>query len=389
MNSSSIRRLNRVRVFHALRQNPGSSQRELGRLTGLDKATVSVVVAQLQQEGLIERMASTSVRRVGRPETALTIAASAGVLVGARLEPKTIRMVATTLAGEILAHMQIDGSRNVRRAITLLQKGIQELLTQAGENREVRGIGVGIPGMMNREGRLVLAPNLGWRNSEIRPMLEENLNAPVYVDNDTNAASVAECLFGICRTVRNFIFITGHSGVGGGLVLDGRLYRGTGGFAGEVGHLSIVPGGRACGCGKRGCLETYVSEASILARLEELGRTLPDIWAVAEAQGDPKVRQVLDEVGTHLGFALSHLVNLMNPELIVLGGNLAVIAQLLMPTLKRALAEHTLRPLLEDVRLEVSPLGADAVPMGGIALALEGFLTSSVVMAEERSQRRG
>lgn len=387
MNSSAIRRINLLRVFHALRESPGSSQRELVRLTGLDKATVSAVVSQLQQEGLIERTESASVRRVGRPETALTIAASAGVLVGARLEPRTIRLVATTLAGQILAHKQIAGSRNIRRAITLLHGGIQKLLAEVGGNRGIRGIGVGIPGMMGRDGRLILAPNLGWRDAEIRPMLEAVLDAPVSIDNDTNAASIAECLFGICRTVRNFVFITGHSGVGGGLVLDGRLYRGAGGFAGEIGHLCIVPGGRPCGCGKQGCLETYVSEAAVVARLGELGRKLPDIWAVAEAApGDATVRQVLDEVGTHLGFALSHLVNLVNPELIVLGGNLAVIARLIMPALERALAEHALKPLLGDVRLEVSPLGADAVPMGGIALALEGFLTSSVVMAEDRAK---
>jgi predicted NBD/HSP70 family sugar kinase len=315
----------------------------------------------------------------------LTIASSAGVRVGARLEPKTIRIVATTLAGEVLAQSQVGGTRNIKKAVSLLDAGIQELLAGVDASWPVRGIGVGIPGMMGRDGRLILAPNLGWRNAEIRPLLEEVLKAPVSVDNDTNAAAVAECLFGICRTARNFAFITGHSGVGGGLFFDGRLYRGAGGFAGEIGHLSIVPGGRPCGCGKQGCLETYVSEAAVLARLTELGRKLPDIWAVAAGeQGDPVIHQVLDEVGTHLGFALSHLVNLLNPELIVLGGNLAAIARLIMPALKRALAEHTLKPLLGDVRIEVSPLGADAVPMGGIALALEGFLNSSVVMAEDR-----
>ncbi|AWJ92772.1 ROK family transcriptional regulator (plasmid) [Azospirillum baldaniorum] len=382
VNSAAIRRLNMVRVFHALRENPRCAQRDLSRLTGLDKATTSAIVAQMIEEGLVERTEAPRARRIGRPETALGIAPSAGLLVGARLEPGTIRIVSTTLAGTVVEQSQIPGSTDLATALRHLHEGIDAVVAASrpeggAATPPLCGIGVGIPALMDREGRLVLAPNLGWRDTPIRPLLEEALGAPVHVDNDTKAAAMAERLFGACRGVEDFVYLTGHSGVGGGLFFGGRLYRGAQGFAGEIGHLTIVPGGRACGCGKRGCLETYVSETSILAQAAERGRALPDLWAAAAAarDGDPVVRTLLEEAGSHLGFALSHLVNLANPGLVVLGGNLAIVAEFILPALNAALGEHALEPLRRDLRLLVSPLGPDAVPMGGIALAMDGFLS--------------
>ncbi|MDW7554432.1 ROK family transcriptional regulator (plasmid) [Azospirillum brasilense] len=382
VNSAAIRRLNMVRVFHALRENPNCAQRDLSRLTGLDKATTSAIVAQMIEDGLVERSDAPRARRIGRPETALGIAPSAGLLVGARLEPGTIRIVSTTLAGTVVEQSQLPGSTDLATALRHLHEGIDAVVAASrleggAAPPPLRGIGIGIPALMDRAGRLVLAPNLGWRDTPIRPLLEEALGAPVHVDNDTKAAAMAERLFGACRGVEDFVYLTGHSGVGGGLFLGGRLYRGAQGFAGEIGHLTVVPGGRPCGCGKRGCLETYVSETSILAQAGERGRALPDLWAAAAAarDGDPVVRTLLEAAGSHLGVALSHMVNLMNPGLVVLGGNLSIVAEFVLPTLNAALDEHALGPLRRDLRLLVSPLGPDAVPMGGIALAMDGFLS--------------
>lgn len=382
VNSAAIRRLNVIRLFHALRENPNASQAELGRLTGLDKATTSAVVTQLLDEGLIERTEGPAdgqrARRIGRPETALAIAPSAGLLVGARLEPGTISIVTTTLAGTVLEHLQISGSTDIGRAAALLRDGIRDAVAASGPGLDVRGIGIGVPALMDRDGRLVLAPNLGWRDTAIRALLESALGAPVYVDNDTKAAAMAERLFGACRDVEDFVYVTGHSGVGGGLVLGGRLYRGAQGFAGEIGHVTVVPDGRSCGCGKRGCLETYVSESAILVQAAERGLRCPDLAALVRKAraGDPVALGLFDEVGDRLGFALSHLVNLMNPGLIVLGGNLSVAAGFFLPALNRTLERHALEPLRRNLRLDVSPLGPEAVPMGGIALAMEGFLSA-------------
>ncbi|EWY40253.1 transcriptional regulator [Skermanella stibiiresistens SB22] len=377
VNSALIRQINIARVFHALREHPESSQRDLGRLTGLDKATVSTVVAQLQDLRLVERSEQAKTRRVGRPETALTIPRSAGVLVGVRLEPTTIRVVTTTLTGEVLGHCQLPGSLDVKAALVTVRAVIDRELAEIGEGwASVRAIGVGVPGLMDRTGTLVLAPNLGWRDVPIRSTLEEMFDCPVAVDNDTKAAAIAERLFGLCRTVEDYVYVTGDSGVGGALVLGGRVYRGASGFAGEIGHTKVVPDGRLCGCGRRGCLETYVSEAAILRRLAEQGIDAADIHEVAElaVAGRPEVRALLEEVGRHLGFALSNIVNMLNPTLILLGGNLASVGAHIIPSLETALSEQALGPSAAGVRVRVSPLGEDAVPMGGIALALDCFL---------------
>ncbi|UEM23258.1 ROK family transcriptional regulator [Skermanella mucosa] len=377
VNSALIRQINLARVFHALREHPESSQRDLGKLTGLDKATVSTVVAQLQDLRLVERSEQSKARRVGRPETALSIPRSAGVLVGIRLEPATIRVVTTTLAGEVLGHCQLPGSLDMKAALVTLRKAVDREIAEIGETwSSVRALGVGIPGLMDRNGTLILAPNLGWRDVPIRAMLEEIFDCPVEVDNDTKAAAIAERLFGLCRETDDYVYLTGDSGVGGALVLGGRVYRGAGGFAGEIGHTKVSPEGRRCGCGRRGCLETYVSEAAILRTLADRGIDAADIGAVAglAAEGRAGVRELLDEVARHLGFALSNIVNILNPGLIVLGGNLAVVGAHIVPGLERAIAEHALGPPAAGVSVRVSPLGEDAVPMGGIALALDGFL---------------
>lgn len=374
MNTALIRQLNLARVFHALRLHPGSSQRELVELTGLDKATVSAVVRQLADEGLLVRRERAS-GKVGRPEVALELAAAAGVLVGVRLEPRTIRLIAARIDGQPLATHQVAGSIDLASSVAQLERGFAELLAQVGVKRDqVRGVGVGVPALIDLSGRLILAPNLGWRDTELAGALEAALGLPVNLDNDTNAAALAEKLFGSCREVRDFFFIAGHSGIGAALYLDDRLYRGVGGFAGEFGHITVVPGGRRCGCGKRGCLEAYLSEGALLAQLAARGRYFEDLAELRAAEADPEVAAVLARAGELLGRAIAGAVNLLNPARVVLGGNLALVAPLLLPALERQLAAHALSAAGSQCRLEISPLGIESVPMGGVALALERFL---------------
>jgi predicted NBD/HSP70 family sugar kinase len=378
VNSTAIRRVNRVRLFHALREHPNSSQTDLQRLTGLDRGTTSLVVAQLLEEGLITRGEAAYPGRVGRPETALNISPAAGIFVGARLEPRQIRIISTNLAGEPLSRLDLQGSNDIYQAIARFRNGLQEIIRESGPAQVVRGIGVGIPGLMDREGRLVLAPNLGWRGVLIHPLLQEGLETPVYVDNDANAAAMAERLFGACKGSSHFVYLSCHSGLGAGLFLDGRLYRGARGFSGEIGHVTAVPEGRACGCGKWGCVETYVSEGGILRTLAERGRFLASLAEVADAARgrDEVALEVLSEAGRWLGLALATLVNLYNPEMVVLGGTLATVFPFLEEALHRTLDIHVLGPLREGLRVILSPLGAEVVPMGGIALAMDGFISA-------------
>jgi len=373
VNSAWVRRVNAVLLMQALRRHPGSSQRELAVLTGLDKATVSAVTSQLVGAGLVARTnGAATVRRLGRPAVALAIPRSAGIVFGVRLEPDRIAVVAADLGGKIIDRESRPGSEDPRTAIQSLATAIAKLGQRLGSFPQ-RAIGIGVPGLIDRSGQLIFAPNLGWRDVPLAELAAKSLSAPIVIENDTNAAAIAEREFGSCAGVDDFIYVSGHSGVGGAIFAAGRLYRGAEGLAGEFGHIRVVPGGRACGCGGRGCLEAYAAVPGLLASLAERGSpaaTIAEVAMRAEA-GDAAVVALLGETGDLIGRALAGSVNALNPSHLVLGGNLAVVAPWMLTALRNALARAAMEQLAARLNIELSPLGADAVLMGGVALALQ------------------
>ena len=373
VNSAWVRRVNAVLLMQALRRHPGSSQRELAVLTGLDKATVSAVTSQLVGAGLVARTnGAATVRRLGRPAVALAIPRSAGIVFGVRLEPDRIAVVAADLGGKIIDRESRPGSEDPRTAIQSLAMAIAKLGQRLGSFPQ-RAIGIGVPGLIDRSGQLIFAPNLGWRDVPLAELAAKSLSAPIVIENDTNAAAIAEREFGSCAGVDDFIYVSGHSGVGGAIFAAGRLYRGAEGLAGEFGHIRVVPGGRACGCGGRGCLEAYAAVPGLLASLAERGSpaaTIAEVAMRAEA-GDAAVVALLGETGDLIGRALAGSVNALNPSHLVLGGNLAVVAPWMLTALRNALARAAMEQLAARLNIELSPLGADAVLMGGVALALQ------------------
>lgn len=173
------------------------------------------------------------------------------------------------------------------------------------------------------------------------------------------------------------------------MFLNGRLHRGAGGFAGEFGHFTVTTNGRLCGCGKRGCLETYCSEAAILEIAAERGRALADMTEVAAAAmgGDEVLRDLMVEVGGHMGMAIANVVNMTNPSAIVLGGYFALVADLVVPVIRRSLEANSMRPMCDGLEVLVSSFGLDAVPVGGVALAMEAFLSNRAQVIDMRPSR--
>ncbi len=378
LNSALIRRVNTARVFHALRDHPGSSQRGLCTLTQLDASTVSSVVAKLEADRIVRRLDSNRSGQAGRPERMLQINRDGGVLIGAAIETDSIRLIATGLDGERRGALSVKPGRTVDIAIENLQGGVAELLALLRlDLADVRGIGVGQHGLIDRAGHLVLAPRMGWRDVPLGARLRRLFPVPVYLENDTKAAAIAEHLFGSCQGVADFVLLHGGSGIGGALFLQGALYHGIG-LGGELGHMKVFPHGRPCSCGGNGCLEAYVSEPAIRAQLAENGRFSPNAMAAEQdAASDPAVQAVLDEAGWVLGLAMANLVNLLNPRRIVLAGSLAASSGHLLPNARSALAENVLPVMGSEVEIMVSALGADAVALGGVGLAMEGFLPLS------------
>jgi len=377
VNTTLIRRINVARVFHGIRENPGVSQRRLVAATHVDRATVSAVVQRLAADGLVSRLKSSSSGRIGRPEDALHINPNAGLFLGLAVEADTIRLIAAGLDGAPRSRLTVPSSTAIGHAISQMKQGVRRILAECGAAPgPVRGVGLGVPALIDYQKRLVLAPNLKWTNLALLPELQGLIPTPVHVENDANAAALAEQRFGACRGLSDFLMVHGHSGIGSGLYLGDDLYRGSNGFAGEIGHVKVLPNGRPCGCGGRGCLEAYASEHAVSDRLRDLGRTVKGIDDIMEAarQHDKTVLKVLQEAGRHLGLALANLVNSVDVRHVVLGGDLAVMAGYLLPSLREAFFANVLGAVGADVRFLVSALGKDAVALGGVALALEGYL---------------
>jgi predicted NBD/HSP70 family sugar kinase len=373
VNSAWVRRVNAVLVMQALRRHPGSSQRELAVLTGLDKATISAVTSQLVDAGLVARTSScASVRRLGRPAVALAIPRSAGIVVGVRLEPDRIEAVAADLGGSIVDRESRPGARGAAEALDTLEAAIAALQRRLGA-ATLRAIGIGVPALIDRSGRLILGPNLHWRDVPLAELVAERLPPPVRIENDANAAAIAEREFGSCVGIDDFIYVSGHSGIGGAIFAGGALYRGSASLAGEFGHIRVVADGRECACGGQGCLETYASGPGLLASLAERGSPavdLAEVAARAEA-GDAGTLSLLADTGEMIGLALAGSVNALNPSHLVLGGDVAIVAPWMLASLRDALGRAALEPLAAQLTIALSPLGRDAVPMGGVALALQ------------------
>jgi predicted NBD/HSP70 family sugar kinase len=379
VNSALIRRLNIARLFHGIRQAPHISQARLGAETGIDPATVSIILGNLEAAGVVRRLADARTGRAGRPTSTLSINAEAGLLVGIGVEPDAIRITVATIDGIARETVLMPGSRSVALALAASRTGLAGMLRKLrAEHMKLLGVGIGLPGLVSLEGRLIFAPNLGWRDIDFAGRFARHLKVPIQADNDTKAAALAEHLFGAGRNIDDFVYLTGRSGIGGGLYMMGELYRGPLGLAGEIGHMKIIPGGRTCGCGAQGCFEAYVSEQAILAQLAGEGRSFADAGAVRDAAlaGDETVRRVLAQAGESFGLGLASMINLLAPRRIVLGGSLAILASFLLPSAMPVLDANALTAIRETAEIVLSPLGDDAVPLGGVALALQNFLIS-------------
>lgn len=250
---------------------------------------------------------------------------------------------------------------------------------------DVSGVCVGSPGPIIRESGVVLdAPNLGWKNVALAPLLSGALGLPVTVENDANAAAVAENLLGAGRASKNMMYITVSTGIGGGLVLGGHLYRGSSGAAGEIGHTTVLPHGPMCGCGNRGCLEALASGTAIARRGQELarrpvGRAIAELagdgpitaMTVAEAarSGDKAATAILSDAFEYLGIAVANAANLLNLDTVVIGGGVSAIGDMLFDTVRYEVEARTFPFIAEQCRIVPASLGADSGVLGAACCA--------------------
>jgi predicted NBD/HSP70 family sugar kinase len=329
---ADLKERNEWRVVDALRGVDEASRAELVRLTGLSRSTVANVVGELQARGMIdERLPHTSEpRRMGRPGTSIRLRARAGVAVGVAIDREHLRVVVVDLRATVLAERVVDFHPGADGLAVLDEAAgmIRALMAGIGEDvGRIAGVGVGLPGPVDlAQGGVDRASAARrWPGLDARAELSRRLGgAPVFPDNDSTFGALGESEYGAARGVEDVVYVKVGPGIGGGLVLGGRLFRGSVGYAGEVGHFKVVEPGLPCACGRRGCVSTVASSRAIVDRLVPAygpGLKIEDVLAAA-ASGDPVATTALRDAGRWLGRALAGVVSALNPELLVLGGDI-------------------------------------------------------------------
>jgi predicted NBD/HSP70 family sugar kinase len=406
---TDVRATNLAVVLGYVRGHAPCSRADIAAATGLNKATVSSLVGELIGRRLLRETGQTE-RRIGRPATMIVLDGSPYAAIGVQVGPDELHLLAVDLSGQQLLSwhraIRAGAPSSVLAAIAAQVKRAQARVHDEG--RTVLGVTVGLPGLVDESGALRVAPNLGWRDVPVHDTLRRALGEPAYplvVENDANLAVLAERRYGPYAGVQNLVYLTGGQGITAGIIAAGQLIRGGRGFAGEIGHVPVDPAGPQCACGRRGCLEACASVGALLRRLgrssgddvgdgpmggasvgdgtmggTDMAPEVDDVIRRARTQ-EPVVLAALRDVGRHLGHAASLLANILNPEVVILGGYYVQLAPWLLPAAQEQLAGGTVAPDTGGLRLVASALGTDAAAAGAAAHVLDSVDTGQLPVA--------
>jgi predicted NBD/HSP70 family sugar kinase/biotin operon repressor len=373
----SLRERNRRQLLDTLRRHGSASRAQLARLTGLSRSTVSTLVADLQASGLVvEREPDARAPQQGRPPTLLTLDRSAGLVLGVDFGHEHVHVAIADLSRTILAERvhELDVDRSASRALDAAAELADAVVAAAAVDRaRILGAGAGLSGPIDVSAGTVHAGKIlpGWTG--VRPVdeLAARLGLPVHLDNDANLGALAEVTLGAGIGARDAIYIMVSGGVGAGLILGGELYRGTGGTAGELGHVLVDETGPICRCGNRGCLETMAGGRAITDLLRPShgdDLTLEAVIALAD-EGDSGARRAIADAGRVLGRSVAAIVNTFNPELVVVGGTVSAAGDVLLDPLREAVHRYAIPSAAEEVRIARGVLGDRAEVLGALELA--------------------
>ena len=354
---STARAMNRRLILNLLRQDGPRSRADIASVTGLSPAAVTFVVADLIDEGLLIE-GKTVAGSAGRRPIPVDINYANGLAIGFKLMVGSVECVVTDLATNPLGSMRLPlAGHDPDHIVTTLAEAVPELASLVDRpGARLAGIGISMPGVIdNYKAVCIRSHRYNWDNVPLGGMLAERVKVPVWLEDDTNAYAIAQQLFGLGRQHRNMAVLAIGVGIGCALVFEGKLYRGANGAAGKFGHVSYAENGRLCECGKRGCLMAYYAEPAILntwrnATGRDNGAGRPELLAALKT-GEPQAIAVLEEAGNGIGRHLANLVNITDPEVIVVGGEAVSFGDALFAPLRTALEKNTFRappPVLPD-----------------------------------------
>ena len=377
-----MRRANLSAIVRELHSRGPLSRSELVARTGLTRSAIRGLIGELVEGGLLTEERGTSQGAPGRPSPLVQPKADRGVVLAIEITVDSLAVAAVGLGGEVFDLLRLDRSRD-RLSVDETVADLAEMVgkvARLGQRDTLIGIGVAVVGIVRRaDGFVTMAPNLGWRDVPLSARLAEALDTrlAIAVANEADLGALAEVRRGAALGADHVLFLSGEVGVGGGLIVDGAPLAGATGYGGEVGHVPVNPNGSRCRCGSIGCWETEVGEGALLrlaGHPPDAGREEVDAVLAEAAAGSQSVLGALDTVGRWLGFGLAGLVNVFNPQVVVLGGLFGRIHPFVEETLRTELDRLALPQSREVVRVVPASLGVDAPLLGAAELAFEPLL---------------
>ncbi len=386
----NVKNINKYTILDLIRFSSGGVSRVvLARRMGLTRAAVTAIVNDLLSTGIIREAGGIHVHS-GRPAVELEIDPTRGFVAGIDFGASHLAILIADLGMHILeeAEIAIDIQDGPKTCLDQADHILHELLNKAGkELKNILAIGVGVPGPIVSDAGMVLAPPImpGWDRFPIRASLEKMWGCPVSLSNDSELGALGEWAAGAGRGEQNLAYIKIGTGIGAGLLLDGQIYRGVTGSAGEIGHLTIEENGPLCACGNHGCLEAIAGGRAIAQQAQDAARNDPRTQLAnikpiesitarhvnsAARQGDLKAQQILSRAGMYLGIAIAGVINMFNPGMVIIGGGVAQSGDILLEPIRLAVQRRSLPAATRAVRITTAMLGRRSSSMGAIIQAI-------------------
>jgi glucokinase-like ROK family protein len=386
-----VKKINKSIVLNTIKSKSPISRAQISELTQLNKTTVSSLVNELIEEKIVSEIGRGQ-SSGGRRPVMLLYNHLAGYAIGVDLGVNYILTVLTDLEGNIVHEKNVLLCINSMELIlSQLKLSIREMLQLAPPSEKgIVGIGIGVPGIVDENGCILFAPNLGWKDFDLKTIIQKEFNISTIIHNEANAGALGEQLFGTGKGVSNLIYVSVGIGIGAGIILNNELYTGDLGFSGEFGHSIIEINGKKCSCGNRGCWELYASEHALL----ELAKTLNLPQTVSgdnmnfeyllnlANNGNHDVINMFNQIGEYLAVGITNIINIFNPELIVIGNRMAKAEKWMINTIKRVIENRSLPYHRKQLRIEFSTLATHACALGASSCAISNYFTNTRVLVE-------
>lgn len=388
-NHKLVKQINKSLVLDIIKSQDFISRAEVSQRSGLNKGTVSALVNELIDSDLIREMGPGQ-SSGGRRPVMLSFNQRAGYSIGVDLGVNYILGILTDLQGNIVQEKNIKLNHFtfdfvVHQLISVIQCLID---ATPSSTLGIIGIGIGVPGMVDHNGTVLFAPKFNWGSVNLKEKIADQFNTSVIIENDANAGSYGEMLYGTGKDISNLIYVGVGGGIGTGVIIGNELYKGTTGIGGEMGHVTIETNGKKCRCGNRGCWELYASESALLEQAKQLpdfqNESEIDIEMLVQAasEGNSEVLRLFNEVGQYLGIGLTNIVNTFNPELIIIGNRFSKIRDWINHPINRTLEQRLLPYHRKHLKVTFSDLGIYSCALGSSSLSISNFFARDKVTVE-------